>query len=162
MLDVQNWEAYIENRKFLKDFQTPDSVVEPDQNFSFFQSFFLDFDSTISCDWCFSSSRVMMSLSSFSWYLSGEEKEMDSKACVSVRIRVCVCVSQLTIFHPELRQPYTSVVSWQLLLNSDIELLRAAKRKDSTKILIATHESNSVRIIIYSSSGSFLLNASIN
>lgn len=58
----------------------------PDPNFSFFQVFFLDFDSTISCDWRFSSSRVMTSLSSLSWSLSGGGKQMDRKACISVYV----------------------------------------------------------------------------
>lgn len=40
-------------------------------------------------------------------------------------LHLCVCTcarSWLTISHPELWQPYSSVVGWQLLLNSDIEL----------------------------------------
>lgn len=56
-----------------------------DQNLSlFFQSFFLDFESTISCDCCFNSSRVMMSASSFSRSSSGWEKQFQSKTNVDL------------------------------------------------------------------------------
>lgn len=55
--------------------------------------------------------------------------EADGEQGLCVRWYPCTSVSQLTISHPQLRQPYTSVVSWQLLLDSDIELLRAAQRR---------------------------------
>lgn len=58
--------------------------------------------------------------------------EADGLQGLCVRLYPCMSVSQLTISHPEPRQLYTSVVSWKLLLDSDIELLRAAQRKEST------------------------------
>lgn len=51
---------------------------------------------------------------------------MDKKACVSAS--ASVRVSRLTVSHPVLWQPYSSVVRWQLLLDSDVELPKKGKR----------------------------------
>lgn len=80
-------------------------------------------------------------------------------------LHLCVCTcarSWLTISHPELWQPYSSVVGWQLLLNSDIELQKKGKQSTGQKFLIETNKSLWVKNKDCGWNGSWCLESAVN